>query len=84
MYVYGCGKVFEKKQDYLLDNFCVSSAIDNYKSGNLHLNNGEEISIISLDDVDNNSPIIIMREEYINAWRELRSAGHPAWRGAAH
>ncbi|MDD6627676.1 MAG: methyltransferase domain-containing protein [Lachnospiraceae bacterium] len=75
MYVYGCGKVFEKKQDYLLDNFCVSSAIDNYKSGNLHLNNGEEISIISLDDVDNNSPIIIMREEYINAWRELRSAG---------
>lgn len=74
-YIYGCGNLFCKKYQGIKQHYNLKQILDNYKEGQMVMNEQEKIEITKPNYIDRQIPIMLMREDFIKAWRELRESG---------
>lgn len=75
IYVYGCSKKFELKKNEIVKKYDIELIFDNYITESVYCLGNIQIPIGILEKEIENYPILIMRNEFISAWKEIRKKG---------
>lgn len=73
VYIYGCNKKFKDNYEFLIEKYEILKILDNYYNANYVSQSGTEILVEPLNESIEDYPIVIMRNDFISAWKEIRN-----------